>query len=134
MSLSDEERRIIVQIEIEKARRAYQEALLLIENSFWSGAAGRLYYAVFHAVSALLIFDKRQVGTHKGSHVIFNHDYIKTGKLPSEYGSLYSQLESMREGSEYNCTYDVEPDELKQKIEPAKQMIDSIADMVKTNG
>ena len=51
MSLSDEERDIVVRIEIEKARRAYEEALVLLENEFWSGAAGRLYYAIFHAVS-----------------------------------------------------------------------------------
>ena len=55
MSLTDEEREIIVRIELEKAQQAYEEALLLCEKGFWSGSAGRLYYALFHAVSALLI-------------------------------------------------------------------------------
>ena len=32
MSLSDEERSIVVRIEIEKSRRAYEEALVLLEN------------------------------------------------------------------------------------------------------
>ena len=96
MSLSDEERDIVVRIEIEKARRAYEEALVLLENEFWSGAAGRLYYAIFHAVSGLLISDKHQVNSHKGSHILFSNYYIKTGALPNSFGTLYSQLESMR--------------------------------------
>ena len=132
MSLSDEERDIVVRIEIEKARRAYEEALVLLENEFWSGAAGRLYYAIFHAVSGLLISDKHQVNSHKGSHILFSNYYIKTGALPNSFGTLYSQLESMREESEYNCTYDVDPDDLKQRIAPAKQMIDAIEQLIKS--
>ena len=114
MSLSDEERDIVVRIEIEKARRAYEEALVLLENEFWSGAAGRLYYAIFHAVSGLLISDKHQVNSHKGSHILFSNYYIKTGALPNSFGTLYSQLESMREESEYN------------------QMIDAIEQLIKS--
>ena len=133
MSLSDEERDIVVRIEIEKARRAYEEALVLLEKEFWSGAAGRLYYAIFHAVSGLLISDKHQVNSHKGSHILFSNYYIKPGALPNSFGTLYSQLESMREESEYNCTYDVDPDDLKQRIAPAKQMIDTIEQLIKSS-
>lgn len=34
MSLSDEERAIVVRIEMEKARRAYDEAVVLMQNEF----------------------------------------------------------------------------------------------------
>lgn len=59
-------------------------------------------------------------------------NYIKTGALPNSFGTLYSQLESMREESEYNCTYDVDSDDLKQRIAPAKQMIDAIERLIKS--
>lgn len=52
--------------------------------------------------------------------------YIKTGILPIEYGRLYSQLQTMREESDYNCVYEVDPDELSSRIEPAKELIDAI--------
>jgi uncharacterized protein (UPF0332 family) len=32
----------------------------------------------------------------------------------------------MREESDYNCVYEVEPEELKKRIEPAKKFIDDI--------
>ena len=130
MSLTDEERNTIVKYELEKASTTLCEVDALIENNLWNGAANRLYYAVFHAISALLIHDGHQVSTHQGSHALFGLHYIKTEKLPAEFGRLYSQLQTMREESDYNCIYDVTPDELTEKIEPAKRLIDSIAAMI----
>ena len=131
MSLSDEERKIIVQIELEKSQQAYEEAILLCEKGFWSGSAGRLYYALFHAVSALLISNRHQVNSHKGSHILFSNYFIKTEIIPQEYGRLYSNMEKMRESGEYDCTYDIDPSELKHSFSPAKEMIDFITKRVK---
>ena len=52
--------------------------------------------------------------------------YEDTGVLPIEYGHLYNQLQTMREESDYNCVYDVEPEALLSRIEPARQLIDDI--------
>lgn len=130
MSLSDEERSIVVGLEVEKAYVAYNETIWLMEKNSWSGAAGRLYYALFHIVSALLIHDRHPVNSHKGSHILFGNYYIRTGKLPKEYGTLYSQMESIREEGEYNCTYKVTQEELEQKLAPSKAMLDTIAALV----
>lgn len=130
MSLTDEERSTLVRYEMEKARNTLCEVETLIENNLWNGAANRLYYAVFHAVSALLIHDGHQVSTHQGSHALFGLHYIKSEKLPAEFGRLYSQLQTMREESDYNCIYDVTPEELTEKIDPAKRLIAAIETMI----
>lgn len=126
MSLSNEERNTIVALEIKKAREAYEDIGILIGANRLNGAANRMYYAVFHAVSALLINDGHHVNTHKGSHALFSLHYIKTGILPREFGQLYNQLQTMREESDYNCAYDVEMEELQQRLEPTKRLIDEI--------
>ena len=131
MSLSDEERQLIVKLEVEKAYRLYGQALIMQASEQWDGMANRLYYAVFHAVSALLIHDRHEVNTHKGSHVLFAQYYVKTGVLPKKYGELYRTMAKMREESDYNCTYDEEADVLQENLSPAKEMIDTIAKMVK---
>ena len=130
MSLSDEERNTLVHYEMEKARNTMREVEALIENNLWNGAANRLYYSVFHAVSALLIHDGYQVSTHQGSHALFGLHYIKSEKLPVEFGRLYSQLQTMREESDYNCIYEVTLEELKEKIDPAKRLITTIESIV----
>lgn len=130
MSLSSEERQILVTLELKKARETYDEIGILISANRLNGAANRMYYAVFHAVCALLINDGIQVNTHRASHSLFSQHYIKTGILPKEYGQLYNQLQTMREESDYNCAYDVEMDELQQRLEPARQLLDDIEKMV----
>ncbi|MBR1933772.1 MAG: HEPN domain-containing protein [Prevotella sp.] len=117
-------------MEMKKAREAYEDIGILIAANRLNGAANRMYYAVFHAVCALLIYDGHQVNTHKGSHALFSLHYIKTGILPREYGQLYNQLQTMREESDYNCAYDVEMDELLQRLEPAKRFIEDIEKVV----
>lgn len=133
MSLTNDECSTLVALELKKAQETYEEIGILTTANKWSGAANRLYYAVFHAINALLIHDGHSVSTHQGSHAIFNLYYIKTGLLPIEYGRLYNQLQTMREESDYNCAYDISPDELEEKIEPARQLIDKIAELVKNN-
>lgn len=130
MSLSIEERNIIVSLELKRARETYDDIGCLISANRLNGAANRMYYAVFHAVCALLIHDGHQVSTHKGSHALFSLHYIKTGILPREYGQLYSQLQTMREESDYNCAYDVEIDEIAQRLKPAKRLIEDIERLV----
>lgn len=132
MSLTNDERSTLVKLEIRKAQETYEEIAILTAANKWSGAANRLYYAVFHAINALLIHDGHSVNTHQGSHAIFNLYYIKTGLLPRDFGRLYNQLQTMREESDYNCAYDISSDELNEKIEPARQLIEKITDMVKT--
>ena len=130
MSLTNEERKILVALELKKAQETYEQIGILINAKRLNGAANRMYYAVFHAVCALLINDGHQVNTHKGSHALFNQQYIKAGVLPKEYGQLYNQLQTMREESDYNCAYDVEIEELQQRLEPAKKLIEAIEELV----
>ena len=130
MSLTTDERQTLVALELKKAYGTFEEIAILTTANKWSGAASRLYYAVFHAVNALLLHDGHSVNTHKGSHALFNLYYIKTGILPLEFGHLYGQLQTMREESDYNCVYDVEPEELKGRIEPARKLIKKIEELI----
>ena len=130
MSLTNDERSTLVALELKKAQETYEEIGILTTANKWSGAANRLYYAVFHAINALLIHDGHSVSTHQGSHALFGLHYIKSNKMPAEFGRLYSQLQTMREESDYNCIYDVTPEELKEKVEPAKRLIETIETML----
>lgn len=127
MSLSEEERRIVVHLELEKANRIFSQIEALRTLGYWDNIANRLYYALFHAVSALLIHDGHNVSTHKGVVVAFGQHYIRTGVFPLADGKLYSQLQTIREKSDYNCTYDMQEKDLLPLIAPSKLLIEKIA-------
>ena len=126
MSLNEEERKIIVGLEIEKAENIVSQINELEKLSYWDNIANRLYYALFHVVSALLIFDKYNVSTHKGSIVLFGQFYIKTGVFNINDGRLFSQLQTIREKSDYNCAYQTSEDEIKPLIYPTIELIKRI--------
>ena len=79
MSLSDEERRIMVQLEMERAKKTFNEVDILKAAELWNGVSNRLYYAVYHAISALLIHDGHQVKCVRDEQ--------------GEYGRVYQSLE-----------------------------------------
>ena len=73
MSLDNVSRETMVGLEISKAYSTMEECELMASKERWAGAAGRLYYAVFHAVCALLIHDGHLVKTHKGAGIALNN-------------------------------------------------------------
>ena len=66
MTLSPTERKIVVGLELEKANSIFSQIEVLQNAGFWDNIANRLYYSLFHAVSALLINEGLPVNSHKG--------------------------------------------------------------------
>ena len=123
MSLKEEERRVLITLELEKSEKTLTEMEVQLQNSLWGMAANRLYYALFHAVSALLISDNHDVGTHRGAVNKFSLFYVKTGIFTPAEGRLYSQLQKLREDGDYNCSIDVDQSDVEGKVLPTRQLI-----------
>ncbi|MCM1170381.1 MAG: HEPN domain-containing protein [Bacteroides sp.] len=126
MSLSEEERTILVQHEIEKAYNTLAQVAVLQQAGFWDRVANRLYYAAFHSVNALLIKNGHYVRTHHGANAVFQQLFIKTGILPKETSELYSILQTMREKSDYNCSFGATQSIIEPLIEPTRELLDKI--------
>lgn len=126
MSLKEEERKVLVTLELEKVGKTLDEMEIQLRNNLWGMAANRLYYALFHAVSALLISDHHEVGTHRGAVNKFSLFYVKTGIFTAADGKLYSQLQQLREDGDYNCSIDVDQSDISEKIKPARELIERI--------
>jgi len=126
MSLKEEDRRIIVSLELEKAEKTFAETNILRQAELWSNLANRLYYSLFHAMTAMLVHDHHEVGTHKGAANRFHMYYVKTGLFTVEEGAFYSQMQALREESDYNCSYNVTENDVVVRIEPTRQLIEKI--------
>ncbi len=131
MKLSDEERQIMVNLEYEKALSFLEQAEKTAAMDLWDVVANRLYYSIFHAVSALLIKDGHNVSTHKGTLVVFGQNYVKTGVFPTDASKLYIKLQTMREKSDYNCVYVTTADEMQPLFEPVREFIAKVGSLIK---
>jgi uncharacterized protein (UPF0332 family) len=126
MTLKKEERDIMVGLELEKAYNTFSEYDGLTEKGYWNTLANRLYYALFHAVSSMLISDGHEVGSHRGAAIRFHQYYVRTGIFTDEEGLFYSQMQTLREKSDYNCFFKVAEADICARIEPTRAFIEKI--------
>ena len=133
MSLKEEDRYVLVALELEKADKTVGQMRYNMQGGEWEMVANRLYYALFHAVCALLINDKHEVETHRGAINKFRLFYVKEGVFTNEEGKLYSQLQSLREDGDYNCSIDVDQDDVEGKVTPTLRLIEKIKQYIANN-
>lgn len=131
MSLSQEERAIVVGLELEKADKFLSQANAVAKMEIWDVVANRVFYAAFHAVSALLIHDHIEVRSHKGAGLMFGQKYVIPGIFTQEDGRLYAKLQDLREKSDYNLVYQSDETEMAPLIEKTKDLISRIKAKIK---
>ena len=126
MSLSQEERAIVVGLELEKADKFLAQAEAVAALGIWDVVANRIFYAAFHAVSALLINDHYEVRSHKGAGLMFGQKYVIPGIFSADDGRLYAKLQDLREKSDYNLVYQSNEEEMSPLIEKTRDLIEQI--------
>lgn len=131
MKLTEEERKIIVGLEIEKSKRTFAEIEILRHAGLWNTIANRLFYAVFHSVTALLISEGYPAGSHQGTVIQFHQYFIKTGILTKSDGAFYSQMQTLREKADYNCTYYATEEDTAPRIAETATFIDRVIGVIK---
>lgn len=131
MSLSNEERQILVGLEMEKSHKIFSEVGIYTQNQLWGTLANRLYYAVFHAATALLIKNGLHAGTHQGVHVLLAQHFVKENILSKEESATFSRLQTMREKGDYNCLIETSEEEILPYIEKVKAFIDKVENLIK---
>ena len=84
-----------------KALDSVRAARRELAAAAYTFAINRAYYAVFYAVSALLLEEGYHFTKHSGVRAAFNRDMIKPGRLSRRHGELYNQLFRDRQEGDY---------------------------------
>lgn len=100
------------------------EALLKAENP--NSAANRLYYAVFHAMRAVLAFDEIDMKHHSGVISEFRRLYIKTEIFDKKLSEIISLLFDIRTECDYDDFFVMTLEEAEMHLNNAKFFINSI--------
>ena len=95
--MTDEQKQIIVEQEIDKSQSFLSEAYKLIEMEMWNVSANRAYYALYHAILALMIHDGYAPRTHSGLITEFGKSAImmySTQPIKSKSPQLFQMCAS----------------------------------------
>ena len=113
----------LIRYRLEKSATTLSEAKSLAQSEFWGGCANRLYYSCFYCVIALLAKDDVSVSTHNGVRTEFFRRYIKTEILDRKYSSLYTDLMSKRQESDYDDFHQFSQEDILPLIDEVENFI-----------
>ena len=127
-----EQLRALSNIRLEHADECISAAKSLLESENYKSAANRAYYTVFHAMRAVLAFDKIDMKHHSGIIAEFRRLYIKTGIFEAELSKIISVLSDSRNDSDYDDFFIVSKEEVAEQIKDAELFLEKIKEYVST--
>lgn len=130
MGLTDDERKVLVSYRIIKSKDVYIEAVDVARLNHWNLAVNRLYYAIFHICSALLLSKGFSARTHSGVIQLMLKEFVRTEILSKEDGSLISTLFNMRNTGDYDDMFDWDESQVSPLIEPTHTLMAKIERMI----
>ena len=113
-----------------------QESLEAAKRELAAGAAifamNRAYYALFYAVSALLLEEGRQFKKHSGVRSAFNREIIKTGRMKKNHGDLYNEIFDDRQEGDYIEFTKFDAQYVQEKIDGCEKFLAALRPLIKS--
>ncbi len=116
--------------ELARAREEIRSAETLLAAGSPRVAATRVYYALFHAVRALLYRKNLEPKSHAGVQSLFDLNFIRAGLFRAEDGRLLRELERFREEADYGDTFVGDEAKVRADLDSARELIGRIESAV----
>lgn len=91
----------LVAYRMERSNESIEAAKIMFENNMLTFSVNRIYYAMFYAVSALLLLHGITLSKHGQVKGYFNREFIKKGVFPLEMGKTYNKAFEYRQ--KFDC-------------------------------
>lgn len=117
---------------LERAKEDLRDAKLLYDNNSFLAANNRAYYAIFHAIRAVLALERVDFKRHKDVIGYFNHHYVKTEIFPKIISKKISQASKIREDSDYDDEFVPDAEKTYIQIETAQEVIELVEKYIKS--
>lgn len=118
---------------LERAKEDLTDAEISYNSNRYLNANNRAYYAIFHAIRAVLALERVDFKKHKDVLAHFNQHYIKTEIFPKIMSKKISQAKEIREDSDYDGEFKPTDEVTKIQIETAKELIKLVEKYINEN-
>lgn len=130
MSLSPEERSAVLTIRMQNAAEALEDASVLLARGSLRGSANRLYYAAFHAVSALALSKGSAMKAHRGIIAFFYAQFIQTAILNARFGVVLQKVFEERSEADYEDDVCLDGQQLSTRLAEVGELVAEIRHML----
>lgn len=122
-----DEKKALSKARYEHAEESLSAAMQLLASGNYKSAANRSYYAVFHAMRAVLAFDEIDMKRHSGVIAEFRRLYIKTGIFESELSNIISVLFDIRTDSDYDDFFVISKEDVAEQVSNAQLFLKRVS-------
>ena len=122
----DDNRITLIKFRLEQAHECLDSARREINAEAYKSAANRAYYAIFHAMRAVLAKDKFDSKKHSGIIAVFRQNYIKTGIFQAELSNIIRDAFDTRSNSDYEDFFVITKEETAEQIANAEEFLSAI--------
>ena len=93
-------------------------------------AVNRAYYALFYAVSALILEEGHKFKKHSGVRAAFNRVLIKSGRLSKINGELYNRLFRDRQKGDYVAFSEFDQTYVEKQLQGCEAFLKNVRSML----
>ena len=128
----DKDRKALADYRLNSAKDCISSAQLEFEAEKYKASANRVYYAMFHAIRAVLALDGIDFKKHSAVISQFRQSYIKTGIFDIKYSDVIKHTFNVRMDSDYEDFYVISKDEVNEQIDEITGFISEIEAYIAT--
>lgn len=126
----DEKAIELAKYRLERAKQDVSDTELLYKNNSLLAANNRAYYAIFHAIQAVLSLERVDFKRHKDVIGYFNKNYINTEIFPRALGRKIGQAFQIREDSDYDYKFIPKIEQTAYQLDTAKELIKLVEEYI----
>lgn len=130
MSISEDDRQVMIEYRAEQADEAVKEVEILLNNGLLKLAVNRIYYGMFYILSAFALNNRFKTSKHQQLIGWFNKEFIKEKKVSPKYGDIIRRAFSNRSDSDYGVHVKFEKTEVEKMYEEMKDFISTIKGLI----
>jgi len=120
----ESDKRALAQYRLEQARESLDEATFLFSGEKSPRSIiNRVYYAMFYAILALLIFEPYSSSKHSGILGYFNRRFIKEGVFDREMGRWVNKAFELRQRVDYREYFQVTRNQAADLLAKAQEFV-----------
>lgn len=121
-----EETRHLSTYRLEKAKDVLEQAELLFQEHRYDGSINRSYYAIFHAMRAILALVSLDSQTHKGVISFFDRYFVKPGTCGKAFSKIAHTAFDVRQVSDYEDFQMPTEEQARTQLDDARRFIQEI--------
>lgn len=124
--MQDNDVKALSEVRLIHAEECLDTAKKILALGDYKSAVNRSYYAVFHAMRAVLALDSIDKKKHSGIISEFRRLYIKTGIFDTGMSDIISNLFDIRTSSDYDDFFIISKEDVESQVAGAEEFIKNV--------